>query len=767
MKLSILIVNWNTRDLVVKAIHSILRNAPPFDYEVVVVDNNSPDGSADTLINLFGHNKKIRILELARNVGFAAANNLAFSYATGDYILLLNPDTEVLDGALEKLVEFMEKNPAVGVAGPRLINPDGSFQPSVRRFPDIWSSVLILSGLYRFWRPKRYLMDDFDYNQIGPVDQVMGAALLTRRKIIEQLGFLDENFWLWYEEVDFCKRVKDADWQVMHYPEAVIMHHGAQSFAQIAVYSRKKTLARSLIHYFSKHGNVLHRLFIKLLMPVIVFAAYLLKAFKHIGVGVNPAGFRLPVNGESSRADCGVFCWTFLAGAVLEVLSLLSFRYEALSPWFIAGIGLLTFWIARRSLRFGVYVLFAELFIGSRGHLLEYRFLSLRTVVFAAVFLAWGAGLIKSEKLKVKSWTSLPLTYWFTIAVIVLASLWGFLNGNGLRNVFLDANGYLYLLILPAVLTAFKNKNEVAKIFDVLAAAIVLIGLKGLTLFLWFTYSWPGIALLYRWVLGHEIGEITALAGGTPRIFMQSQFYALMGLFVFALAQKMRWLVLSAAVFSLILSLSRSFWLGALFGALFVAIVWLWRLRASFRRIFRIALILSLIIVLELGVLYLLVAFNPSSNLDRALGSRVGNPVGEAAGGARLLLLPKLLEGILEAPILGQGFGREISYESFLPDFATPENPTARLTSFAFEWGYLDMWLKMGLLGLLVYILFIAKIFKLGWEKLGSDEDGLRNFGLLAGVSALLVLNVTTPFLNHPLGIGYLLLAFMSFLRNE
>src|SRR3989344_1389811 len=209
MKLSILVVNWNTRDLVIKCVNSILKYAPDFAWEAVVVDNGSKDGSADALTNLFAHNKKIKVIQSLRNLGFAKGNNLALQHASGEFIFLLNPDAAVTEGALEKLVNYLESHPDVGIVGPTMINPDGSLQHSVPRFPGIWSSLMVFSGLHRFVRQKRYLMDDFDYGREADVDQVMGAALATRRSIIDQLGFLDENFWLWYEEVDFCKRVKD------------------------------------------------------------------------------------------------------------------------------------------------------------------------------------------------------------------------------------------------------------------------------------------------------------------------------------------------------------------------------------------------------------------------------------------------------------------------------------------------------------------------------------------------------------------------------
>ena len=276
MTLSILIVSWNTRDMLVKCLNSIVKNEPSFEYEIIVVDNGSRDGTVETVTSFFGHNKRIRVIPSLKNLGFARANNLAYENSAGEYILMLNPDTEVQDDALQTLVDYLAGHPGVGIVGPKLVNPDGSLQESVRRFPDVWSSLLVFSGLHRFIRPRRYLMDGFDYGQTAGVDQVMGAALLTRRKIIQELGFLDPKFYLWYEEVDFCRRVKSRGYEVKFFPGAVVAHAGAQSFSQLDIYDRKKILARSLFYYFRKNGSVGAASLVEMLMPAVLLLARLI-----------------------------------------------------------------------------------------------------------------------------------------------------------------------------------------------------------------------------------------------------------------------------------------------------------------------------------------------------------------------------------------------------------------------------------------------------------------------------------------------------------
>ena len=256
--LSILIVNWNTKDLVVECVNSILAavvRSQTLPFEVVVVDNNSQDGSAAALEGKFETNPKVHIIKAAENLGFAKGCNLAFKHCSGEYILLLNPDSEVVSDSLEKLVDYLKNHPQAGAVGGKITSPGGTIQQSVRKFPDPLSSFLMFTGFYRFLRPRWYLMDDFDYNKEQAVDQVMGACLLTRRSIIEQIGFLDENFWLWYEEVDFCYRIRQAGYLIMYYPEAVFIHHGGRSFSQVSVFARKKIMANSLLYYFKKRWS--------------------------------------------------------------------------------------------------------------------------------------------------------------------------------------------------------------------------------------------------------------------------------------------------------------------------------------------------------------------------------------------------------------------------------------------------------------------------------------------------------------------------------
>lgn len=452
----------------------------------------------------------------------------------------------------------------------------------------------------------------------------------------------------------------------------------------------------------------------------------------------------------------------------MELLSFLVFLHPVLTLPLLAMVAVGVFWLSFKNPEVGVYILFGELFLGSRGHLLEQNVgpipMSFRLVIFVVVFIAWGLSRIKNQELRIKEdFRRIPKIYWFLILSVGFGIMNGIRQGNGETNVFLDANGYLYLAILPVVLDVIKTQARVNNLLQILAAAILVIAAKTLLLFVWFAYALPGVANLYHWVLDQDFGEITGILGSASRIFMQSQFYALMGLLIWGIGEageikgKTRWVVVFSAILSIIISLSRSFWLGLFFGGIFSLAAMLFYLRIPLGNIFKQGAVIILIASLELGGLYALTQ-TAGGGFSESVASRGGNPVAEAASGARLLLLPELLSGISSSPVFGKGFGEVITYKSYLPDRITANNPDGEITNFAFEWGYLDTWLKIGAVGMLIYLLFIARIFREGWRVPGGPA-----LGILSGIVALATLHLTTPYLNHPLGIGYLIFAFATF----
>ncbi|MBI2844035.1 MAG: glycosyltransferase family 2 protein [Armatimonadetes bacterium] len=259
VRLSIAIVNWNTSSLLEACLNSIYRRAPGFGFEVIVVDNASADFDADAFRARF---PDARFIQNDSNLGYAKGNNQAIEGSSGDYILLLNPDTEVTSGALERLVEFMESHSDAAAAGCRLVRPDGSVERSCRSFPDPAKVCFEFLGLSRLFPRSRvfgaYRMTWFGYDREIEVDQPMGSCLIISRKAIDEIGLIDEDFPIFFNEVDWLYRAKAGGWKVYFTPAAEVIHHGGASTKQLRRRMRKES-HKSLAKFYEKHYR--HRLF--------------------------------------------------------------------------------------------------------------------------------------------------------------------------------------------------------------------------------------------------------------------------------------------------------------------------------------------------------------------------------------------------------------------------------------------------------------------------------------------------------------------------
>jgi hypothetical protein len=254
--LSICIVNWNTRDFLRDCLASLdqypVRGAG--GQEVIVVDNDSADGSAEMVENEFPSVKLIRNTD---NRGYAEGNNQAMQAATGDYLLLLNPDVIVHKNALTRAILYMRGNPTVGVLGARLISTDGSTQSSLRSFPDPVPVLWEYLGLSKLFPQSRtfaaYRMTYFDYDRPGEVDQPMGTFLLISRPCYEAVGLMDPQFPIFFNEVDWCYRAKrELGWRIYYTPEVTITHYGGASTRQVRPRMVKES-HQSLIRFYDKH----------------------------------------------------------------------------------------------------------------------------------------------------------------------------------------------------------------------------------------------------------------------------------------------------------------------------------------------------------------------------------------------------------------------------------------------------------------------------------------------------------------------------------
>ncbi|MDA2921791.1 glycosyltransferase family 2 protein [Patescibacteria group bacterium AH-259-L07] len=281
--LSIIIVNWNVKPLLERCLASIFHHGKELKYEVIVIDNDSRDGSKEYLRAVDKRRDNVHVILNNENLGFAKANNQGIDMARGEFILLLNPDAEVYGGTLQKMVRFMEKNSDCGVAGCQLVGIDNKIQPSVRKFPTVRSYEMIFLKLhYVFPRAKNlqdYFQYDFDYTKTAEVDQVMGAFLMIRRKVVDEIDMLDEQFFLWFEEVDFCKRAQSSGWKVMYVPEVRVLHHGSQSFGQMLPLSKQRIYSKSALQYFKKHFPLRSYWPLIILRPPSLLLAYLTQVF--------------------------------------------------------------------------------------------------------------------------------------------------------------------------------------------------------------------------------------------------------------------------------------------------------------------------------------------------------------------------------------------------------------------------------------------------------------------------------------------------------
>jgi GT2 family glycosyltransferase len=254
VRLSIIIVNWNTRELLRACLESLREFLAHPAYEIMVVDNASSDGSAQMVGEEF---PSARLLALPENIGFSRGNNAALRQAKGQYLMLLNSDTEVQPGAIELMCSYMDEHSDVGGLGPQLLNPDGTVQLSCRTFPSYRTALFHRKSLITRLFPQnrfsaQYLMTKTGHADTMEVDWVIGACLLTRRKIIEQVGLMDEEFFMYAEDVDWCYRMRQAGWKITYLPQAKVLHHYEKS-ASKAPFRMNFQRHRSMWRFYAKH----------------------------------------------------------------------------------------------------------------------------------------------------------------------------------------------------------------------------------------------------------------------------------------------------------------------------------------------------------------------------------------------------------------------------------------------------------------------------------------------------------------------------------
>jgi O-antigen ligase len=472
-----------------------------------------------------------------------------------------------------------------------------------------------------------------------------------------------------------------------------------------------------------------------------------------------------------------------------------------------------------KNLSLGLFIAFGELIIGSHGYLFSLdighgaTLISIRLGIFIVVLLAFAIHILKSGI--ARYWQALKAFkffkyYLFLAIAIVWGFVWGIIRGNDFGNVFLDFNNWLFFLYLLPLVSVAQDRQFWLSLKNIALACLLWLILKTLILFYIFSHQFLwAVPEAYQWVRDTRVGEITPFSGSFYRVFLQSQIYALLGFFVLLpLIKKIRvvrlqhltnsvraggqtyYLLLVVVCLSTILiSLSRSFWVGLIVGLFFYFILIFYELLIISRRetsywlrdkvksfswsFFR----LIVIIIFSFSLLFTIAYAPPpvSGNLASLFKDRA--TAVEAAGSSRVNMLLPLLQAIAHHPVIGSGFGTTVTYKSVDPRIVpATAGASGEFTTYAFEWGYLDLLLKIGLFGIFIYLLFIFKLLQTLWQRVKSQipncksqinqksaisnqQSAISNLplGLLLALIALLIVNIFTPYLNHPLGIGFII----------
>lgn len=289
--LSIVTVNWNTRDLLRDCLHSVYRETRQISFEIFVIDNASADGSAEMVAAEFPH---VRLIQNKENLGYGRANNQGLRLCQGKFILMLNPDTRIVANAIGKLIDFMEAHPEVGMTGPKTLNPDGKIQVCWALFPRLstiftnnipWKEAFSVFKLFKKLVQTEAMYSDKGYTvqqviRQQPVDYLLGEFMLTRKTVLDTIGLFDEDVFMYEEETDICYRIHQHGWEIWFVPEAEIIHYEKKSIKQLPGYLEREAdwflTARS--RFYGKYYGACKRI----LFHLLTMLSSLLKLFLYM-----------------------------------------------------------------------------------------------------------------------------------------------------------------------------------------------------------------------------------------------------------------------------------------------------------------------------------------------------------------------------------------------------------------------------------------------------------------------------------------------------
>jgi hypothetical protein len=470
---------------------------------------------------------------------------------------------------------------------------------------------------------------------------------------------------------------------------------------------------------------------------------------------------------------------------LLEALSFLSFFFPLLNTIVFISISLLVLFLALYRFKLAIYVLLSELFINSMGYIffleasgmkLSLR-ISLWLIVMAVCLAKIVLELMRHKKTEIiNRYKKIPFFYaYFSLGVfVVFALVWGIFQ-NGFSDAFFDFNAWLYLaLLLPLWQTYSESKNKEKfkqNIVILFLTGVLYLTFKSLLLLFIFSHGSESLILdVYRWTRDYYLGEATIMSGGFYRVFLQAQIFILFG-FLFSLTglilnsdKKIKIVLLGLTSFlasALILNFSRSFWVGGFVSLIFL-FLFLWK-KYSFKKMFMAGLYVLLSLIIGFLLVVAVVKFPwPNSSANFGLDSlseraRINAP--ESAISSRWALLEVMKQDLRTNFLIGRGFGARLEYKSSDPR-VLERSADGIYSTYAFEWGWFDIWLKLGLLGVFLYAYLLFLILKNLFLSL-KRENIILPLALFISLISLIAINFFTPYLNHPLGIGFVLLSLL------
>lgn len=471
-----------------------------------------------------------------------------------------------------------------------------------------------------------------------------------------------------------------------------------------------------------------------------------------------------------------LFFLTFATGLVLEIFSYAGFFYPKVELVVISILLIGVLLLTLQDIRYGLWCVLAELVIGSQGYLLSLQLgsfvMSLRMALWMIVMAVWLAreGL---QWLRHKNFTerykeisySPPLM--FLAAVMILGLAVGFLSGNDRGLYILEGKRWLYSVIIISFILTFKTKEDIKQLVAIITGGVAVLCLQALALIYVFSHALaPFVYDVYSWMRGALLGEITRLPSGFSRVFMQSQIFVLpvlIGGMVYgyeafrARSHKLWWYgsLAVAALVTVVASLSRSFWVALAVSGGITAVIFYCLHRPKVREILRFVVYGMAVAVVSFLVLWIVVRFpypRSQASLDVSLLSDRATKM-EAGAASRWALWPVMWHDIIRSPLWGYGFGKTLTYQTSDPRIVS-STVNGEFTTYAFEWGWLDLWLKFGLLGVLAYLWLLWELLRDGVAVMKVKI--LPGVIVVTGVMMIAVVHFFTPYLNHPLGFGYL-----------